>query len=88
LFGCTSQIISETIFDGAMGGLDDLWGGLPFLIIAGNVYQLASMYQGAIECLIQFDGNKRQRKGVNVFVNVQKKYSNYFDLVAFQMTMS
>jgi hypothetical protein len=43
LFGCTSQIISETIFDGAMGGLDDLWGGLPILIIAGDDYPLASM---------------------------------------------
>jgi hypothetical protein len=67
LFGCTSQIISETIFDGTMGDLNDLWGGLPILIIAGDDYQLASMYQGAIECLLRFDGNSMTEKGRQCF---------------------
>jgi hypothetical protein len=44
--------MSESIFYGTMSDLYDLWGGLPILIIAGDDYQLASMYHGAIECLL------------------------------------
>ena len=67
LFGCTAQIMSETIFEGTMLDTLDLWGGLPILIIAGDDYQLASMYQGAIECLKRRDGNKMTEKGRQCF---------------------
>ena len=67
LLGCTAQIVSETIFEGTMADVLDLWGALPILIIAGDDYQLASMYQGAIQCLTRIDGNKMTEKGRQCF---------------------
>jgi hypothetical protein len=40
---------------------------LPILIIAGDDYQLASMYQGALQCLTSIGGNKMTEKGRQCF---------------------
>jgi energy-coupling factor transporter ATP-binding protein EcfA2 len=66
LLGTTAQVLSETIFDGA--GIDDLIGGLPVLILAGDDYQLPGRTEGAFEACNRMDGSKNTRRGRALFL--------------------
>ena len=70
LLGSTSQIISETIFDGT--NIDDLWGGLPVLILAGDDYQLPGTSEGAFHALQGLSGSKMTQRGRDVFLQCSK----------------
>jgi hypothetical protein len=65
LLGSTSQIISETIFSGC--NIDELVGGIPVLILAGDDHQLPGMTEGGIEALSRYGGSKMTQKGREVF---------------------
>lgn len=65
LLGSTSQIISETIFSGC--NIDELVGGIPVLILAGDDHQLPGMHEGGIEALSRYGGSKMTQKGREVF---------------------
>lgn len=67
LFGTTSQIIGETIYQGGMQQCCESFGAAPIVLIAGDDCQLASMKQGAIECLTRTDGTKMTEKGRQCF---------------------
>lgn len=66
LLGSTSQIISETIFDGS--NINDLWGGLPVLILSGDDYQLPGTGEGAFQAMHSTKGSKMTQKGRDVFL--------------------
>ena len=70
LLGTTAQVLSETIFDGA--GIDDLIGGLPVLILAGDDYQLPGMSEGAFEANHRLDGSKNTRTGRALFLQCSR----------------
>jgi PIF1-like helicase len=66
LLGTSAQVLSETIFDGC--NIEDLLGGLPILILAGDDYQLPGMHEGAFEVLRNLRGaSKMTCKGRQVF---------------------
>lgn len=65
LLGNTSQIISETIFEGC--NIDELLGGIPVLILAGDDHQLPGITEGGIEALTRIGGTKMTQKGRQVF---------------------
>lgn len=67
LFGTACQIVSETVYGGAMQQLPESFGGIPVVMIAGDDYQLNSQYQGAIDCLRRNDGGKMTEKGRQCF---------------------
>lgn len=71
LFGSTAQIISETIFDGS--NLDDVLGGLPVLILAGDDYQLPGIMEGAFDVLSKVGGSKMTVKGRGLLSECSKK---------------
>ena len=74
LLGTTAQIISETFFHGANN--NELFGGLPVLILAGDNYQLPGISKGAFHTLHNNNGSKMTQKGREFFSNAQKLYSN------------
>jgi hypothetical protein len=45
----------------------DTFGGIPVVILAGDDYQLASRFQGAIESISRNDGGKMTEKGRQCF---------------------
>ena len=61
LLGTTAQVISETIFHGCNS--EQMWGGLPILILAGDDYQLPGIYEGAFESYLRFNGSKMTQLG-------------------------
>lgn len=67
LFGTTAQIVSETVFEQCMKHIKESMGGIPFLGLSGDDYQLASMYQGALDCTNRTDGGKMTEKGRQMF---------------------
>ena len=67
MFGTTSQIITETAYQGGMMQSGLSFGGIPCVIIAGDDAQLGGMKQGAIECLARTDGGKMTEKGRQCF---------------------
>ena len=66
LLGATAQVISETIFHGC--NLEQMWGGLPILIIAGDDYQLPGMNEGTFEVHLHFNGLKMTQLGHCAFL--------------------
>ena len=66
LLGTTAQIISETIFHGANS--NDLFGGLPVLILVGDDYQLPGISEGAFHALQSIKGSKMTQKGRQIFL--------------------
>jgi hypothetical protein len=66
LLGSASQIISETIFEGS--NINDLWGGLPVLILSGDDYQLPGTGEGAFQAMHSTKGSKLTQKGRDVFL--------------------
>lgn len=67
LFGTTSQIITETVYQGGMQQSEQSFGGIPIVLVAGDDCQLAGMSQGATECLSRNDGGKMTEKGRQCF---------------------
>jgi PIF1-like helicase len=72
LFGTTAQVISETIFSGSKKNDDDLWGGLPVLLIAGDDYQLPGITEGAFDALSKSGGSRMTQKGRHALLECSK----------------
>ena len=70
LLGTTAQVISETIFHGCNS--EQLWGGLPILILAGDDYQLPGIHEGAFEAPFQSTGSKMTQLGRRTFLECAK----------------
>ena len=66
LLGTTAQVISETIFHGCNS--EQLWGGLPILILAGDDYQLPGIHEGAFEVHSRTTASKMTQLGRRTFV--------------------
>lgn len=76
LLGTTAQIIKETIFSGCNS--NEMLGGLPVLILAGDDYQLPGIAEGAFNVLKKVGGpSKMTNKGREVFKECAK---NVFEL--------
>jgi hypothetical protein len=65
LLGNSAQIISETVFDGC--NIDDEFGGIPVVLLAGDDHQLPGMSEGGIEALTRYGGTKMTQKGREIF---------------------
>lgn len=70
LLGTTTQVISETIFDGS--NIDEPIGGLPVLLLVGDDYQLPGITEGAIEARDRYNGTKMTQRGRSIFVECAK----------------
>jgi PIF1-like helicase len=66
LLGTSAQVISETVYNGA--NLDDLFGAIPVLILAGDDYQLPGFSEGAFEAATRLNGSKLTQKGRALFL--------------------
>lgn len=65
LVGVSEQMVSETVFDGAMA--DKSWGAIPVVLLVGDDYQLPGVQGGAFDALTSLKGSKMTNNGRRVF---------------------
>lgn len=68
LLGTTNQIVSETIYNGAMATIPESFGGLPAIVLCGDDMQLAGMGEGAFDALTSTKHGKMTQKGRSTFL--------------------
>ena len=68
LLGTSNQIMSETIYNGAMATIPESFGGLPVTVLCGDDMQLSGMGEGAFDALKSTKHGKMTQKGRATFL--------------------